>query len=100
MLGSALIYEGKFGVDVKNKVKHSDAEIEVKSFKGPKKLVGIGFSDHLNYWRFGYDAVFITNTGFFRNPNYHQVGDKLQTLDFAKMGETIDALSATIQTIE
>ena len=91
---------GKFAREVKHEMKNTKEEIEVKSFKGPKKLIGIGFSDHLNYWRFDYSAVFITNTGFFRNPNYHKSGDKLETLDFAKMGETIDALAETIQEIE
>jgi hypothetical protein len=34
--------------------------IPTKSFTGPESLPGIDFSDHLNYWRFGFSAVMIT----------------------------------------
>lgn len=91
---------GKFAKEAKKEMKKADVELDVKSFKGPKKLNGIAFSDHLNYWRFGYSALFVTNTGFFRNPNYHQAGDKLSTLDFPRMAQTIDAVYQTILAIE
>lgn len=91
---------GKFAKEAKREMKNSESPIEVKSFNGPKKLNGIAFSDHLSYWRFGYSALFITNTGFYRNPHYHQIGDTLDLLDFDRMAQTIDAVFETIISIE
>ena len=36
-------------------------------FQGPKVLPGIDFSDHRNYWTFGYSAIMITNSAFYKN---------------------------------
>lgn len=59
--------------------------MNVQSLKAPAFVTGVDFSDHRNYWEFGYDAVMITDTAFFRNPNYHQSSDTLDTLNFPKM---------------
>ena len=66
--------------------------LKVKSFQAPGKLTGIDFSDHLNYWKFGYKAVMITNSGFYRNKNYHQSTDQIPTLDIQRMGGTIQSV--------
>ena len=42
-------------------------------------------SDQRNYWKFGYDALMINDTSFMRNPNYHQLSDTIDTLNFDKM---------------
>lgn len=70
--------------------------IETKSFRGPKALQGIDFSDHRNYWEFGYDALMITNTAFYRNDNYHQITDKLETLDIERMCRVIDQVYLSV----
>ena len=54
-------------------VSKKQKRIKVKSFQAPKALPGIDFSDHLNYWRFGYSSLMITDTSFYRNKNYYQV---------------------------
>jgi hypothetical protein len=55
-------------------------------------------SDHLNYWKFGYPAVMINDTAFIRNPNYHQLSDTIDTLDFEKMAEVVNSTyNATIK---
>jgi len=59
--------------------------------KAPSKIQGIDFSDHLNYWKFGYDTLMITNTAFYHNYNYHQTSDTMETLDIPKMMKVIDA---------
>lgn len=63
------------------------ASIEVRKLSAPSFIEGIDFSDHRNYWNFGYDAVMITDTSFYRNPNYHKTTDTIDTLNFAKMRE-------------
>lgn len=70
--------------------------IKTKSFRGPKALQGIDFSDHRNYWEFGYDALMITNTAFYRNDNYHMITDKLETLDIERMCRVIDQVYLSV----
>lgn len=38
--------------------------IKTKKFTGPEALAGIDFSDHLNYWKFGFSALMLTDTSF------------------------------------
>ncbi len=66
-------------------------QIRTKKFGGPTFLPGIDFSDHLNYWKFGYSALMITDTSFYRNKNYHETGDTIETLDIKRMAKVIDA---------
>lgn len=75
--------------------KSTDA-LPVKTFAGPASLAGIDFSDHLNYWQFGFDALMITDTSFYRNKNYHQATDKMETLDFRRMAKVIDCLFESV----
>lgn len=67
-------------------------QIKTETFTAPKFVKGIDFSDHLNYWNFGYSALMITDTSFFRNKNYHQTTDTLETLDLPRMTKVIDAI--------
>ena len=78
----------------------SKSLIKTVTFKGNSQVKGIDFSDHLNYWKFNYDAVMITNTAFFRNENYHTEKDIMQTLDLQKMALVIEQTYQTIKEIE
>ncbi|HMV77879.1 MAG TPA: M28 family peptidase [Leptospiraceae bacterium] len=55
-------------------------------------ISGTDFSDHLNYWKFNYPAIMITDTSFLRNPNYHEQTDTVDTLDFSRMKKAVDGL--------
>ncbi|MES2388138.1 MAG: M28 family peptidase [Bacteroidota bacterium] len=66
--------------------------IRTKKFTGPASLPGIDFSDHRNYWHFGFSALMLTDTAFYRNPNYHQPTDTMETLDLVRMGKVIDGV--------
>lgn len=70
--------------------------IRTKKFTGPRSLVGIDFSDHLNYWNFGFNALMLTDTSFFRNKNYHRSTDTMETLDIHRMANTIDGVFTTL----
>jgi len=63
--------------------------VDVESLSAPFFLIGVDFSDHMNYWKFGYHAIMITDTSFYRNPNYHSRSDTIDTLNFAKMKEVV-----------
>ena len=69
----------------------AERKIKAKKFSAPKSLPGIDFSDHLNYWKIGIDALMITDTAFYRNKNYHKMTDTMETLDIGRMAKVIDA---------
>jgi len=60
-------------------------------------LPGIDFSDHRSFWKQGYSAVMITDTAFFRNPNYHTENDTIETLDFTRMHILLQGLLRTVR---
>lgn len=49
----------------------------------------VRLSDHASFWDSGYQGVMVTDTAFFRNPNYHLPSDTMQTLDLAYMAELV-----------
>jgi len=53
---------------------------------------GVDFSDHRSFWKMGFPAVMITDTAFYRNPNYHKETDTIDTLDFMKMASLLKGL--------
>ncbi|MCF6311398.1 MAG: M28 family peptidase [Verrucomicrobiales bacterium] len=71
--------------------------LAVESINAPKSLPGIDFSDHRNYWAYGYPAVMITDTAFYRNPHYHKKTDTADTLNYKKMSQVIIALFEATQ---
>ncbi len=66
--------------------------VETRNIKAPSKMQGMDFSDHLNYWKYDYDALMITNTAFYRNHNYHQKTDTMESLDISRMAKVIDSV--------
>ena len=79
---------GRLTREVKKGIKRG-SDIDVTSVNAPASMPGIDFSDHLNYWKYDYPAVMVTNTAFYRNKNYHQPTDLPETLDYIKMAEVI-----------
>jgi Zn-dependent M28 family amino/carboxypeptidase len=71
-------------------------DLTVESINAPENIPGIDFSDHRNYWKFGYDAVMITDTAFYRNTAYHKASDTWDRLDYAKMGQVIQCVYSAI----
>jgi hypothetical protein len=66
--------------------------VDVRSISAPAFIPGIDFSDHLNYWKYGYEALMITDTSFYRNGNYHQPSDLPSTLNFVKMAGVVQGV--------
>jgi len=86
---------GRFGRQFARQYKRA-AGLPVKRFKAPAWLPGIDFSDHLNYWHFGYPAVLLTDTAFYRNQHYHEPTDTLNRLDMRRLGLAVEALLAVV----
>ena len=72
------------------------SNIDVQQLTAISLLPGIDFSDHLNFWKYGYKAVMITDSAFYRNPNYHMVTDTIDTLDFDRMAEVVKGIYSAI----
>jgi len=73
--------------------------IKTSTLTAPSWLSGIDFSDHLNYWHFGYSALMITDTAFYRNKNYHEKTDTIDTLDIKKMHQVIKTVIVSLNQI-
>jgi hypothetical protein len=92
-------FSGKFARQYKRLALENNS-LSTKSFRAPSFFGGIDLSDHRNYWKFGYSAIMITNTSFYRNHNYHRTSDTIETLDINRMALTIDGVFRTLNAIE
>ncbi|MEQ8151608.1 MAG: M28 family peptidase [Smithellaceae bacterium] len=77
--------------------KHSS--IPVETLVTVSAVPGVDFSDHKSFWDEGYPAVMITDTAFYRNPNYHASTDTIDTLDFDRMKILLEGLVETIKAL-
>lgn len=91
--GDFILIVGRFGkwtlVRKIKKLMIKGSTIDVRSINAPGFAAGIDYSDHRNYWKNKIPAVMITDTAFYRNPNYHKKTDTIDTLDFKKMAEVV-----------
>lgn len=70
--------------------------LPVYSIRAPSFIPGIDYSDHMNYWPYGIDALMITDTAFYRNMAYHSVNDEMDRLDYKRMSEVVVSLFEAI----
>ncbi len=75
-------------------VKGSDLPLE--SLSAFSIVPGVDLSDHRSFWKFGFKALMVTDTAFYRNPNYHGPADTADTLDYSRMAEVVMGLRMTI----
>lgn len=73
--------------------------LPVESLHAPSWVTGVDFSDHRNFWTFGYAAFMVTDTAFYRNGNYHTGGDTAEKLDYRRMTEVVTGLFEAIRRI-
>ena len=53
-------------------------------------------SDHASFWDASLPALMVTDTAFFRNPNYHLASDTIDTLDFMFMARLVKSLEIAV----
>jgi len=73
--------------------------VPVASMNGPVSIEGVDYSDHRSYWAQGYPAAMITDTAFFRNPNYHQASDTPETIDYARLAQVVSGVYEAVVTL-
>lgn len=74
------------------KIMQKATTLPVISINAPRSVPGIDFSDHLNYWNVGYNALMISDTAFYRNKNYHTASDTPEKLDYKRMAMVVEDL--------
>ena len=75
------------------------SDLPVETLSTLSAVPGIDFSDHRSFWKFGYSAIMVTDTAFYRNPYYHSTMDLPETLDFKRMTEVVLGLRSSIEGI-
>ena len=89
----------KFGQSIFQSFK-KNAQLPVETLFVPFNgwiLPDTRLSDHSPFWDAGLPAVMITDTAFFRNPNYHTPQDTFDTLDYFFMAELVKSLLITLK---
>jgi hypothetical protein len=72
-------------------------DLPVVTLNAPAIVIGIDFSDHWSFNKLGYQALMVTDTAFYRNPHYHAPTDLPDTLDYARMSNVVEGLTAAIE---
>lgn len=62
----------------------------------PSWIPGIGWSDHLSFWRQGYPALMVTDTAFYRYPYYHTSEDTPDKIDYARLTAVTNGLASAL----
>lgn len=88
-------HSGRFARMFTREFKHARA-LKTKVFKGPRWVTGVDLSDHRNYWKYGWPALMITDTSFYRNDNYHTDNDTPETLDYLRMSRVVNKVYKAI----
>ncbi|PXF55955.1 MAG: hypothetical protein C4B57_00425 [Deltaproteobacteria bacterium] len=74
-------------------------DLPAERLNAPMIVVGVDFSDHWSFNHFGYPALLVTDTAFYRNRNYHRPSDMPKTLDFHRTAKVIDGLAHVVRTL-
>ncbi|OGX09084.1 MAG: hypothetical protein A2Z88_08210 [Omnitrophica WOR_2 bacterium GWA2_47_8] len=61
------------------------AAVPLETLLAPSFVPGVNFSDHWSFWKDGFKAVMVTDTGYLRYPHYHRQSDLPKELDFVRM---------------
>lgn len=72
-------------------------DLPVVTLNAPPIVIGIDFSDHWSFGKFGYPACMVTDTAFYRNLNYHAPTDLPETLDYDHMAKVVKGLKVAIE---
>ena len=60
---------------------------------------GIGWSDHLSFWKQGYPALMVTDTALYRYPHYHTAEDTPDKLDYETLARATTGLFGAFRTL-
>ena len=75
----------------------SSMRLPVHSINAPAWVPGMTFSDHASYWQHGIPAQMLTDTAFYRNPNYHRTDDRPETLNYQLMAQAMVGVASAVR---
>ena len=81
------------------RVYNSFSKHKIFDLAGPASVSGISLSDHSSFIKMGFPAIMITDTGFYRNKNYHTPGDLYNTINFRFLSSNVINSCFTIRNI-
>lgn len=64
----------------------------LETLVAPNLVSGVDWSDHSSFWKYGYKAIMVTDTAFYRYPYYHSELDTYEKLDYKSMTEVVGGL--------
>lgn len=79
------------------RVYNNYAKRNIYDLIGPASIPGINLSDHYSFNKYGYPAIMLTDTAFYRNKNYHTENDTFDTINFKFLSENIFNMYVTIK---
>jgi hypothetical protein len=62
----------------------------------PEWVEGAGWSDHLSFWKFGYPAIQVTDTGAFRSASHTTSDDTMEKLNFDALSRIVVGMYGAI----
>jgi Zn-dependent M28 family amino/carboxypeptidase len=72
------------------------SDFPVQSVAMVRWVPGIGWSDHLSFWRQGYRALMVTDTALYRYPYYHTPHDTPDRVDCESLARVTDGLAGAL----
>ena len=73
-----------------------ETQFPIESIVTFESFAGASFSDNWAFWNEGYPAVMITDTAYYRNPNYHENLDTFETLNYESMEQVVKGLARVL----
>ncbi len=74
----------------------ASSDFPLESVASFEFVPGIGWSDHLSFWRQGYLALMITDTAPYRYPHYHRPSDTPDKVDYPSLARMTDGLKGML----
>ncbi|MFC1709932.1 M20/M25/M40 family metallo-hydrolase [Candidatus Omnitrophota bacterium] len=68
------------------------SQFPVEVISAPSIVPGVDWSDHGSFWKYGYKAMMVTDTSFYRYSHYHSQSDTYEKLDYESMAEVVKGL--------
>ncbi len=73
--------------------------LPVESLVAPAQTEGVSWSDHASFWRYGYQAVMVTDTAPFRYPHYHKPSDTPDKINEKSLERAAEGLESVVRAL-
>lgn len=79
------------------KIYNSYTKNRIHEFIAPASVEGINLSDHLSFHKNGFPALLISDTGVYRNENYHTENDTEDSINYRFLSDNIITIGHTLR---